>query len=217
MDEALPTGITGLTLHKAAFYDFTVWLMTLGQEKRFRDMVLDLAQLKPSETILDAGCGTGTLAIAAKRRVGPSGMVHGIDASPQMLARARHKAERAKATVEFQLAGVQALPYSDGLFDAVLSTVMLHHLPRSARQLFADEIGRVLKPGGRALLVDFAPPASKGARAGFHLHCHGHIRPEDIAALVETAGLETIQSGAVGFRNMHYVLGTKRAAGTMRQ
>src|SRR6266849_5301867 len=84
----------GLVIHAAARYDLTVWLMTFGRERAFRDMILQLARLQPGETVLDVGCGTGTLAIAAKRRVGPAGVVYGIDASPEMLARADKKSRK---------------------------------------------------------------------------------------------------------------------------
>jgi ubiquinone/menaquinone biosynthesis C-methylase UbiE len=54
---------------------------------------------------------------------------------------------------------VEAMPFPDGQFDAVLSTVMLHHLGPKAHQLCAQEVRRVLKPGGRVLAIDFARPA----------------------------------------------------------
>ena len=82
-DHDLPPGTTGLVLHKAALYDLTVWLMTLGQERSFREKILRLARLEQGESVLDVGCGTGSLAIAAKRQVGPAGTVCGIDASPE--------------------------------------------------------------------------------------------------------------------------------------
>src|SRR5688572_3378865 len=79
-------GTTGLVLHSAARYDLLVWLITRGRERAFREKVLRLARLKPGESVLDVGCGTGTLAIAARPLVGPAGAVYGIDASPEMIA-----------------------------------------------------------------------------------------------------------------------------------
>src|SRR5690348_10193613 len=77
----LTPSTTGRVLHSAALYDLLLWLVTLGRERGFREKVLRLAHLEPGQSVLDVGCGTGTLAIAAKRHVGPTGRVHGIDAS----------------------------------------------------------------------------------------------------------------------------------------
>ncbi len=139
--------------------------------------------MQPGESVLDVGCGTGTLAIAAARRVGLSGSVVGIDASPQMVVRARWKAATAGLKPAFQVAVVERLPFADNRFDLVLSTMMLHHLPRATRQECAGEISRVLKTGGRVLGVDFdrATPqraarpfsSSRSRRAG---GCRGALR-----------------------------------------
>src|SRR5215813_11963923 len=84
----------GIILHTPRFYDFLAWVLMRGREGAFRERVLDLARLKPGESVLDVGCGTGTLGIAAKQRVGPTGSVQGIDASPEMIARANAKGRK---------------------------------------------------------------------------------------------------------------------------
>ena len=68
--------------------------VTLGREQAFRQRIADLARLQPGEIVLDVGCGTGTLAMVARQRVGEIGRVAGIDPSPQMIARASRKAVR---------------------------------------------------------------------------------------------------------------------------
>src|SRR5437016_3532977 len=88
---AAEVGTTGSVIHWARRYDALVWLLTFGRERGFRERTLDLAMLRPGDAVLDVGCGTGLLAIVAKRRVGAQGAVHGIDASPEMIARARAK------------------------------------------------------------------------------------------------------------------------------
>src|SRR5262245_48143975 len=93
---------TGKVLHAAAPYDILVWLLTLGRERAFREKMLRLAHLEPGESVLDVGCGTGTLAIAAKRQVGTTGMVYGVDASPEMIARAEKKARKVGIDVAFK-------------------------------------------------------------------------------------------------------------------
>jgi SAM-dependent methyltransferase len=68
-------------------------LLHLGQETKLRQWMLDLADLQPGNVLLDVGCGTGTLLLAAAQRVGPAGALHGIEPSPEMAAHARRKAE----------------------------------------------------------------------------------------------------------------------------
>src|SRR5438094_282434 len=97
LGRSLTPNTTGLVLHGAAPYDLLVWLVTLGRERVFREKVLRLARLEPGESVLDVGCGTGTLAIAAKRHVGHTGTVYGIDASPEMIVRAGRKGGKAGA------------------------------------------------------------------------------------------------------------------------
>jgi ubiquinone/menaquinone biosynthesis C-methylase UbiE len=196
----------GLVMHAAARYDLLVWLMTWGREGALRDRMLELARLEPGEIVLDVGCGTGNLAIRAKRRVGPTGTVFGIDASPEMLARAGRKARKAGLDIAFTEAPAQALPFSDGKFDVVLSTLMFHHLPRKAREQCGAEIARVLKPGGRVLVVDFSAPAQAQRRLLGHIHRHGHVKLADIVAMLAGAGLDVTESGPVGYRDLAFAL-----------
>src|SRR5215813_1526932 len=197
---------TGILLHWAAVYDLLAWLMMLGRERVFREKVVDLACIQSGESILDVGCGTGTLAITAKRRVGLRGSVYGIDASPQMITRAGKKARKAEVEVVFKNGIVEALPFPDAQFDAVLSTLMLHHLPRKARQDCAREIRRVLKPGGRVLAVDFGEPARKRGGLLVHFHRHGHVSLFAMIAVLRETGLTIVESGAVGIRDLQFVL-----------
>jgi ubiquinone/menaquinone biosynthesis C-methylase UbiE len=201
-------GTTGRVLHWAARYDLMAWLFMLGRERSFREKLINLVGLRPGDVVLDVGCGTGTLAIVAKRHVGPSGSVHGVDASPEMIDRATKKARRAGVDVTFRTGVVEALPYPDAHFDVVLSTLMMHHLPRKARQECAHEIRRVAKPGGRVLVVDFgATPRGKKSFLG-HFHRHGHVDRRDIMDVLVGAGLSVLESGEVGVRNLYFALAT---------
>ena len=200
---------SGIVLHSPVLYDLTVWLAMLGKERAFREKLLQLARIKDGERILDVGCGTGTLAIAAKQHVGQSGAVYGVDASPEMLARADKKARKADVKVLFRNGLAEALPFEDSFFDAALSTVMLHHLPAQTRRLCAIEIRRVLKPGGRVLAVDFEGFSNQKRTFLSHFHRpHGRVRRSDIIALLTEAGFETIESGPVGVRDLQFVLAT---------
>jgi ubiquinone/menaquinone biosynthesis C-methylase UbiE len=183
-----------------------LWLAMLGRERTFREKILHLARLQRGEAVLDVACGTGSLAIAAKRRVGPAGIVYGIDASPEMLARAEKKAQKAGVEVVLGNAIAQALPFPDAQFDVVLATLMLHHLPRKGRQECATEMCRLLKPGGRVLAVDFGSPAREQRGVLKHFHRHGHLKLPEMIDLLCDAGLNTVESGAVGIRDLQFVL-----------
>jgi len=204
-------------LHWAYGYDLLIRLFLLGREQILREKTLDLAGLQPGDSVLDVGCGTGTLAIAAKRRVGPTGAVYGIDASPEMIARARKKARKTGVEVTFENAVVEKLPFADGTFDAVLSTMMLHHLGRKTRQQCACEMRRVLKLGGRVLAVDFGEPAHDSRSILSRFHRHGHVKLPDLIVALNEAGLKTVESGALGIRDLQFVLAGSHAAGDPRQ
>jgi ubiquinone/menaquinone biosynthesis C-methylase UbiE len=201
---------TGALIHAAAGYDLLIWLVTLGREGRLREKFLRPARLQPGESVLDVGCGTGSLAIAAKRRVGVAGEVCGLDASAPMIARARNKARKAGVEVNFQNGVAESVPFPDGRFDVVLNTVMLHHLPRKARQQCVGEVRRVLKPGGRLLVVEFGGAAPHGRGPIAHLHRHGQINLRELVELLGDARFDILESGAVGIWDLQFVLAQPR-------
>ena len=130
-----------------------------------------------------------------------------------MIALANRKASVAGADVELQTAVVEALPFADASFDVVLSSLMLHHLPRAVREDCAREMRRVLKPGGRILVVDFATPARERKGLLAHLHRNGHVRPTDIVAVLSNAGLRIVDKGSVGVSDLHFVVATEPGIG----
>jgi len=197
---------SGIVLHRAACYDLLIWLATRGKEREFRDRCVHLARLAPGEGVLDVGCGTGTLAIAAKQRVGVAGTVCRVDASPEMIARAKGKAAQVGVEVHFQESIAESLPFPDGSFDAVVTTLMLHHLGPKARRQSASKVLRVLRPYGRWLLVDFEGPAQQHGGLLKRIHRHGHIKPGALGELVSETGLSVVESGPLGIRNLHFIL-----------
>ncbi len=205
-DGNLTSTTAGRVLHSAALYDLLLGVVTLGRERSFREKILRLARLQSGASVLDVGCGTGTLAITAKRQVGSTGTVCGIDASPEMIARACKKARKAGVEIVFRNGLAEALPFPDAQFDAVLTTVMLHHLPRTVRQQCAHEMRRVLKPGGRVLAVDFGGADQERETLFGRLHRHGYVKLPDIIAVLSEAGLKSVESGAVGISDLNFVL-----------
>jgi ubiquinone/menaquinone biosynthesis C-methylase UbiE len=184
----------GRLIRWARSYDMLNHLFFLGRERGFRQRVVELAGIEPGETVLDVGCGTGTLAMVAKERVGSDGTVHGIDAAPQMIREAQRKAARDGLDVRFQTALIEDLPFPDGSFDVVLSSLMLHHLPPDLKRRGVAEIVRLLKPGGRFCAVDFDPPWL------------GNLRVVEEA--MEANGFLGIRRGKVTRWLIHYLAGT---------
>ena len=133
-----------------------------------------------------------------------------IDLTPEMLAQGqRLAAAEGLPNISFQLGNATALPWLDGQFDLVTATLMLHHLPRPGREACAQEMARVLKPGGRALAVDFASSSQAHGGVFAHLHRHGRVKLADIEGLLAGAGLSPAESGPVGLRDLNYVLAGK--------
>ena len=181
----------GMVIHWAWFYDLLVKIVSLGQERRIRQRIIAAARLEPGQRVLDVGCGTGTLAIAAAEAVGKEGRVQGIDPAKEMIARAQAKSARAGVTVEFQAGVIEALRFSDQSMDVVLSTLMFHHLPGELQPRALAEIRRVLAPGGRLVLVDFGKPDHMVAgveAAGFGTVTTARLGPRFLFSLIAQAG-----------------------------
>jgi SAM-dependent methyltransferase len=112
-----------------------------------------LGAIHPGEMVLDVGCGAGFDVIVASRLVGQTGRVYGIDLTPEMVARAQHNLQYAGVHhARVVQACAEALPYTTGIFDVVLSNGVLNLSPLK-RQSFR-EMARVLKPGGRLQWAD---------------------------------------------------------------
>jgi ubiquinone/menaquinone biosynthesis C-methylase UbiE len=180
-------------------YDLKLWIASRGRERVFRERQLDLARIEPGDTVLDLGCGTGTLAIAAARRVGQGGAVHAVDPAEHLLARARKKARRAKANVTFEVGAGGALAFADESFDVVLTSLVLHHLSHDELRHTVHEIRRVLKPGGRALLVDIGGAQDPVKRTLHAPHGGGrHVFDlEAVATRLGDVGLRQLEIGPI--------------------
>jgi len=183
-DETSQVHTQGRTIRWANRYDLLVFLLTLGQASTLRSRTADLVCVAPGEAVLDIGCGTGDLTIQIRRRAGTSGRIVGIDAAPEMVARARKKALQRDLTIEFRVEPVEALTFADQTFDVVVCSLVFHHLPDTLKRQGLAEIRRVLKPGGRFILVDFLRPSH-------HVPLHAALQTglQDLPPLLQEAGL----------------------------
>jgi len=117
------------------------------------EVLVDLAGIGPGDRVLDVGAGDGSLALACKRR---GASVEACDPAPAMVERGRARCPSAT----WRVADVQALPYADGAFDAVLSSFAAALAPRAGRA--ARELARVVRPGGVVGLTAFVPRGLPG-------------------------------------------------------
>ena len=141
----------------AGVYDLMNSAMTAGMHHRWRARAAGRAELSPGDTALDTCCGTGDLAFELARRVGPQGTVVGCDFSEPMLELARRKAaDRDAPQVRFEWADALDLPYEDGSFDAATVGFGVRNLADLGRGL--EELNRVLKPGGRLVILEITQP-----------------------------------------------------------
>jgi ubiquinone/menaquinone biosynthesis C-methylase UbiE len=194
----------GLLIHWAARYDLLVQALTLGGARRLRRRMADAAEVKPGDAVLDVGCGTGDLALVLAERVGPGGTVSGIDASPEMIARARQKARRQGASIDFRNEPVQALSFPDHVFDRVVSSLAFHHFPADIKPQALANIARVLKAGGQVCIIDAMPVSSPHAGSGMAARLTSMY---DLAEMLRAAGFTEIRSGRLRFPAFGFTLG----------
>ncbi|WP_245435803.1 class I SAM-dependent methyltransferase [Mesorhizobium tamadayense] len=186
-------------------YDLLVLLLTRGRDRAYREAVLDLAGLAPGFQLLDVGCGTGTQAISAWRRVQPGGSVVGVDISEKMLAAARRKASQAGLDIAFHHADAAALPFEDGRFDVVTFTTVLHMVPEARRSLCLREAARILPPGGRLLLVDYSGPVAERRHLSARHGLHGQFDVARLRGPLVDAGFERIEGGPLNWLGLHFL------------
>jgi demethylmenaquinone methyltransferase / 2-methoxy-6-polyprenyl-1,4-benzoquinol methylase len=141
----------------ARVYDPLNTAMTAGLHHRWRERAADLARVGPGSRVLDVATGTGDLAIELARRVAPGGEIVGSDFSEGMLARARVKAAKISAAEpRFEWGDALELPYPDDSFDAATVGFGARNFSDLPRGL--AEMARVVRPGGRVVVLEFTTP-----------------------------------------------------------
>lgn len=148
------------------FYDPVVRLTT--RERRVKQQLLKAAAVPPGATVVDLGCGTGTMSIWLKQEH-PDARVIGLDADGEILELARRKASGANVDIEFLEANAADTSLPRRSVDRVVSSLFFHHLlPDQKRQVLA-EVLRVLKDDGELHISDWGRPSSAMMRSLFFL------------------------------------------------
>jgi len=147
------------------FYD--PLLQLAGAEEAYQK-ILRRTNINDHDTLLDFGCGAGTLAIMAKQDT-PKAIVHGVDVDPNILEVAQSKVNKHNYDVYLTSYDGTFLPYENAMFDKVLSTLVFHHLSRNQKLTSLNEIYRILKVGGELHIVDFGKAQNMVMRGMFLL------------------------------------------------
>lgn len=190
-------------------YDLLVAVMMLGRAQALRRQTVSRAGIVHGEQVLDVGCGTGDLTIAAARVAGDDGAVWGIDVAEEMIEVATRKAKRADVPAHFRVGLLEALPFPDATFDVVLSSLMMHHLPLDLQRRGLAEVRRVLRPGGRLLIVDFRRPTGRHSHLALALLLHAGLRRgvQELAVLMQDGGFVRVETGEMGFPALGFARG----------
>lgn len=161
------------------FYDPVQRLLGIH---RLHGLLLDQARIAAGQRVLEIGCGTANLLLAAGQR---GAILYGIDPDPGMLARAEAKAARRGFDVQLDQAFADDLPFPDARLDRVLSSFMFHHLAAEDRPAALREAHRVLRPEGTLHLVDFGGSYDGAGRLARRLQHHPMLQDNRDGRILE--------------------------------
>jgi demethylmenaquinone methyltransferase / 2-methoxy-6-polyprenyl-1,4-benzoquinol methylase len=152
----------------AETYDRYASLLSFGQDPRWRRFLASRLEARPVHAVLDVATGTGAVALELARRYGCT--VVGVDQSAEMLAQGRRRIEAAglAGSVELREARAEELPFQDASFDGLTFTYLLRYVEDPGATL--RELARVVRPGGRVAMLEFAVPQRALTRAAWELY-----------------------------------------------
>lgn len=162
---ATPTPFARSLFHGLpARYDALAYVLSFGQDARWRRTMVDHSGVEGAALVLDVATGPGSV-VRALTTASPRVRVVGLDVSADMLARGRSNAEAAGLAERtgFVLGRGESLPFAEGTFDAVTFTYLLRYVTDPAHTV--REIARVVRPGGHIASLEFARPENGAVRA----------------------------------------------------
>jgi demethylmenaquinone methyltransferase/2-methoxy-6-polyprenyl-1,4-benzoquinol methylase len=165
-----PQRIQSMFASIARRYDRANTILSAGVHHRWRKAAVRIADPKPGDRILDCATGTGDLAIAFHKAVGERGVVVGTDFTPEMIELARAKAP----AIRYEVADVTQLPYPDASFDVASISFGIRNVGDARKGI--SELARVVRSGGRVVILEFGQPPNRLVRALYNFYC-GRVLP----------------------------------------
>ncbi len=164
VDEGQKAGrVRGVFDSVASSYDVMNDLMSMGLHRAWKAYTVAVANLRHGDQVLDIAGGTGDLARAFARKVGPQGLVLHTDINDAMLRQGRDRLLNEGLVLPTLLCDAEALPFAADRFDLVSVAFGLRNMTRKDKAL--AEMNRVLKPGGRLLVLEFSKVAAPLSKA----------------------------------------------------
>jgi demethylmenaquinone methyltransferase / 2-methoxy-6-polyprenyl-1,4-benzoquinol methylase len=154
----------------ATKYDLMNDLMSFGIHRLWKRYAVELAGLRPGHKVLDLASGTGDLAARFSGLVGPEGLVTMTDINAAMLdqGRARMADRGLIGNVKYVQVDAEAIPFDDNMFDCVTIGFGLRNVTNKQQAL--NEMFRILKPGGRALVLEFSHPRGEPLKWAYDIY-----------------------------------------------
>lgn len=191
----------------ASRYDRANTILSGGVHHRWRKQAVRWSGATKGQSVLDCATGTGDLAIAFKKAVGKTGRVVGTDFVPEMLEIARRKRD----DITFDVADVTALPFDDASFDISSISFGIRNVHDPERGI--AELARVVKSGGRVMILEFGQPQSRTFRALYDFYRRTILPRLGGAVTGRKQAYEYLESSAAQFPSAEAFAGMMRESG----